>query len=204
MRRLAVTALALALAGCGSGEDFAVEIAGTPAETASALAGITFAEEKATLPGLKISTARSGDEAVTYTVPVIDRPGHQAGAATVALRLEPVAGKTTTRVHADLDVPATKVMMGKGNQVLSESKIAAALERALSARDKAIAVRSLLTSVAIGSNVELQASLNGASQMGRKGRWREEAAASDWGGSPTMSDDDDGDQEASDWGEAEG
>jgi hypothetical protein len=193
-------AIALALAGCGSGEDFAVEIAGTPAETASALAGITFAEEKASLPGLKVSTERAGNDAVTYSVPIVDRPGHSAGEATVALRLEPVAGKTATLVHADLDIPPTKVLMGKGNQVLSEAKVAASLQRALAGSDKAGAVRALLTSVAIGSNADLQAKLNGASQMGEKGRWREEAAASDWGGAPGEPDAA-GDEEPSDWGE---
>ena len=191
--RLIVAALALGLASCGSGEDFAVEIAGTPAETASALAGITFAEEKASLPGLKVSTERSGDQAVTYTIPVIDRPGHNAGAATVALRLEPVAGKTATLVHADLDVPATRVMMGKANQVLSEAKVAESLRRALAERDKKGAVRALLTSVAIGSNAELQAKVNGAMRPSATAGWTPEAdgEADDW----------DGAAEDSDWGE---
>jgi hypothetical protein len=198
--RLIVAALGLALASCGSGEDFAVEIAGTPAETASALAGITFAEEKAELPELKVSTERSGDERVTYTVPVVDVPGPSAGKATVALRFEPVAGKSRTVIHADLDVPPTKVMMGKGNQVLSEAKIAAALQRALADDDKRGAVRALLTSVAIGSNVELQAGLNSAPQMGMKGRWRDTAEGSDWGNSPSAPDEADY-EELSDWGE---
>ena len=84
-------------------------------------------------------------------------------------------------------------MMGKGNQVLSESKIAAALERAFSGRDKAIAVRSLLTSVAIGSNAELQAKVNGAMRPSATAGWSPEAdgEADDW----------DGAAEDSDWGE---
>jgi hypothetical protein len=200
MKRLSGMALTLALAGCGSGgEDFAVEIAGTPAETASALAGITFAAEKAELPGLKVSTARSGDDIVTYTIPVIDRPGHSAGEATVALRLESVAGKPATLVHAALDVPPTRVMMGKSNQVISEAKVATQLRRALSESDKKGAVRSLLTSVAIGSNAELQAKINGATHMGEKGHWREESADSDWGSAPGNPAE--GYSEESDWGE---
>jgi hypothetical protein len=192
MTRWATVMMALALAACGNDEAFTVEIAGSPGSNVASLAAIDFADASDALTGFRVNTD-VGDGVVTYSMPVVDRPGHKAGEATIELRLEPVAGKSATLVLARLDVPATRVMMGQANQVVSERKVALALQNALSAADRGTAVRGLLTSVAIASNVDLQAQVNGALAAGAGEYTPRElldggVESSDWGGAPAEPD----------------
>jgi hypothetical protein len=189
MTRYLGIVLALALSGCGNDESFTVEIAGSPASNAVSLAGVDFSNATDELTGFRVKTD-VGDGFVTYSMPVVDRPGHRAGEATIELRLEPVPGKSATLVHARLDVPATRVLMGQANQVVSERKVALELQKALSSADRNNTVGALLTSVAIASNVDLQAQVNGALASGASSHLPREllegdteaAESSDWGG----------------------
>jgi hypothetical protein len=191
MKRYLAMALALALGGCGNEEAFTIEIAGSPGSNAVSLAAVDFSDATDGLTGFKVNTD-VGDGVVTYSMPVVDRPGHKAGEAIIELRFEPVPGKSATLVNARLDVPATRVLMGKANQVVSQQKVALQLQKALAAADRSNAVGALLTSVAIASNVDLQAQVNGALAAGTSAYTPSEllegdagpVESSDWGGGP--------------------
>lgn len=188
MKRILTVLLPLALAACGDDEAFTIEIAGSPGSNAVSLAAPDLSLASDELTGFRVNTDIGEGNVVTYTMPVVDRPGHRAGEATIELRLEPVAGKSATLVHARLDVPPTRIMMGKSGQVVSEAKVAAQLQRALTAGDRGTALGALLTSVAIASNVDLQAQVNGALASGASAYRPREllddgGGESDWGGS---------------------
>lgn len=119
-RILFVTFASLLLAACGRGsEDFALEIA-RPADRVEAAfdhAGID-SEMSAVFPGLKVVRTKPADNEVLYTI-----PGDGDFPATIKLTFEASADGKTTKVHAAIDAPSSKVDFEGKTMVLSESKV---------------------------------------------------------------------------------
>jgi hypothetical protein len=173
---VAVPAL-LALAACGKwggGDDFTVELKGSPAAASAVLSAARVDGLKLFLPGITAAMSRPSDHEVLYTIPVKNHAEGKTGqSATIRFRIEPGATAGTTLVHVAADVPPIRVLMGQANMVLSEEKVEAELSKILnrlaqnplagqSSRDRAEPLGELLAGVAIAGNSDLQAMANQA------------------------------------------
>ena len=103
MIRAAVLLGLAALAGCGGGDTFTVELAGTPAANVAALSAIDLADASDALPGLKVATALDGNR-LTYTIPVLDRPSPPLRGADQRRAGEPAA-VPENGLKAPVDLP---------------------------------------------------------------------------------------------------
>lgn len=173
MRKFTCAAVgSLMLAGCGGGgEDFSVELHRTPERVLASLSAIDLAEARQALPDLDIRKSQPGSNELVFTIASKGSDGKEAGQSVIYLRLEPVRDGKGTVIHATVDVPATRVMMGKANMVLSEAKVEAALKKLLERSGQHPAhglaggrtsgeMRDLLVAVAVDSNVAMQSRIN--------------------------------------------
>ena len=138
-------ALAATMAGCGGGEDFALEIAESPAAVYASLRELNYSVEERMFEDLQIRTTRPRDNQIVYTVPADD--GEET---TIALTLEPIQGGRATRVHAAVDMPLIRIE--DREIVLSEWLIENELARVLAGNSRRDGTRSLLLGLAIASN----------------------------------------------------
>lgn len=146
-----------ALAGCGGGEDFAVDARQSPASVVGAIGALKFDDERLVFSNLSVRTSRPSDNELRFTIPAYATPFKHTGESVIALTLEPIDEGSATRIHASVDVPTVRVMLGRPNMVLSEEKVEGELRKALNGRVDANGVRGLLAALAIASNVEHQA-----------------------------------------------
>ncbi|MCC6828817.1 MAG: hypothetical protein IT550_11395 [Novosphingobium sp.] len=161
------SAALLLLAGCGQGgEDFAVEVERSPAQVIGLLREMTFTQEQQALKGFRITMTRPNDHEIVYTIPAVERPGKPTGESVIRLTLDPVRNGAATTIHAAVDVPPVRIMMGQPNKVLSEVKVERELRTVLRGLSSTRDLRSLLSAVAIASNVELQSQMNTALKNG--------------------------------------
>lgn len=161
---------ALLLAGCGKGgEDFAVDVERSPAKVSGLLRELTFTDEQQALKGFRIATTRPGEREIVFTIPAVERPGKPTGESVIRLTLEPVRDGAATRIHAAVDVPPVRIMMGQPNKVLSEMKVERELRLALRDLSSTKDLHALLAAVAIASNVDLQSQMNTAMKSGGLG-----------------------------------
>jgi hypothetical protein len=169
---MVLTALALALAGCGlgkGGEDFALTVDSSPDKVMALLGGISPEEAGAALTGVHFTVTSSTPGEVVYSIPMVEQGGKRADPALIRLVLEPAKDGKTTVIHADVDVPAIQVMLGKAKMYLSESKVENELRKALKtsfqsgSTPSGSAMAELLAGVAIAGNSELQAQINSGS-----------------------------------------
>ena len=202
MRKFTCVAVgSLLLAGCGSDkEDFAVELHRTPERVLASLASIDLDEARRTLPGLDIRKSQPDSNELVFTIPSKSFDGKEVDQSVVHLRLEPVRDGKATVIHALVEVPATRVMMGKANMILSETKVEAALKKLLERSGQSPAygeaggrtsreMTELLVAVAIDSNSDLQGRINTMKHGGGRGGDRMAMAQDpDQGGDPSDQD----------------
>jgi hypothetical protein len=209
MRLLAAIGMLAVLSGCGEdkqgAEDFTVEVRKSPSEVADAIAHLDFGAEQAAFSGLVITASRPSRDEIVYTMPARDLPDRSVGESVIRLTLEPIRGGSATTIHAAVDVPPVRMLMGEANKELSERKVERELRKvlaALSAND----LKDLLVAVAVSSNTDLQSQYNTAQlesenpeaigwghkkeARGERSRWDsaalddsrgDGAATSDWG-----------------------
>ncbi|MEZ5744243.1 MAG: hypothetical protein R3D89_11125 [Sphingomonadaceae bacterium] len=158
----AIIVLAAMLAGCGGGggEDFAVQVDESPARVFASLTGFNYSTEAAIFSGLDIRTSRPSDNEIVYTMPAFETPMEQSGESVIALTLEPANDGSSTIVHAAVDVPQVRMMMGEANKVLSEKLVEAELHRVLKGNSRSSGTKALLVAVAIASNAKHQSTVN--------------------------------------------
>ncbi|WP_296675195.1 hypothetical protein [Novosphingobium sp.] len=163
-----------ALSGCGisgGGEDFAVDTKASPAVVAAALSKVSFDTHEMLFGKLPIVRERPEEGALRWIIESSSVPGTKEDPAIIALRLEPLGSNGSTRIHATIDVPEVRIMMGEANKVLSEAKVETEfrkliekLTKHLDARSDTTAdvdeIGSLLGAVAVSANTSLQARAN--------------------------------------------
>jgi hypothetical protein len=125
MRKLLILSAAVLLAGCGGGnsEDFSVDVAMTPGQAHTQLAGLDGGILLSALSLPKV-TATQSDDTINFTLPGEKDDGQ------LILRLEEV-GQNMTRVHVALDLPAAMRMIGGELMVVVEAKAEAELKSQL-------------------------------------------------------------------------
>lgn len=161
---------ALLLTGCGKGgEDFTIETDRSPAQVIGLLREMRFTTEQQALKGFRIAMTRPGDREVVFTIPAVERPGAATGESVIRLTLEPVRDGAATVIHAAVDVPPVRILMGQPNKVLSEFKVEKELRIALRDLSSTKQLHDLLAAVAIASNVQLQSQMNAALRSGGLG-----------------------------------
>ena len=175
MRSIFVTALALLLAGCGSGkgaEDFALTVNKSPDKVKAALGAASVGESGIPLSGLRFNVNTSTAGEVNYSIPMAEAGSSKTDPAVIRLVLEPGADGKSTVIHAHVDVPPVRVLMGKANMVLSESKVESELRKVLKEAFKegstpsSQPISEMLAQVAIAGNHRLQAIVNSAAKGG--------------------------------------
>jgi hypothetical protein len=158
---LSLLALLPVLAACGATEDFAVQSDRSAAQIVSGIAYFDFAAEASYLPNLAIITERPSEREIVYTIPAREIPNKQTGQSTIRLTIEPGADGKGSMIHAVVDVPQVRVLMGEAGKALSEQKVEAELNKALTAFNPG-KVRELLVAIAIASNIDYQSLANTA------------------------------------------
>jgi hypothetical protein len=175
MRTIVAIALALTLAGCGmgkGGEDFAVTVEKSPDKVKATLGAVSVGEAGIPLSALRFSVNNSTPGEVSYTIPMAELSGSKLDPGVIRLVLEPGADGKSTVIHAHVDVPPVRVLMGKKYMVLSESKVENELRKVLKEAFKpgstptSQSLSQLLAEVAIAGNHKLQADLNTAAKGG--------------------------------------
>lgn len=168
MHRIIVAGLALALAGCGRGEeDFAVTVKRPLPAVFAALEGARLPHEVGViLPELKVEQSRPGEHELLYTV-----PGDGSFPATIRFRLEDGDGGRPTVVHTAVDVPPIQLKWQGGSMVISERKVENAVRSALEATASDLAngsngstatseLQTILFAIAAGTNAKLMAQVS--------------------------------------------
>ena len=184
LRFTCVAVGSLLLAGCGSsGDDFTVELYRSPERVMASLSSIDLAEARKALPELDIQTSQPGSNELVFTIPSKSFDGKEVDKSVVHLRFEPVRDGKATVIHAQVDVPATRVLMGKANMELSEVKVEAALKKLLERSGQSPAygeaggrtskeMADLLVAVAVDSNIGMQGRINSIEHGDRSARDR--------------------------------
>lgn len=158
--RAALGLLAGLLGGCGPTEDFSVGVKQSPAEVIAAIGDIDFSLEKERLGNFEVAITRPSDHEIVYTIPAYEFTKSK-GESVIHLTLEPLDGGST-RIHAVVDVPAVRMLVGEPNKVLSEHKVEQELRTVLTRSASADKMHALLTAVAVASSTNLQSQVNTA------------------------------------------
>jgi hypothetical protein len=124
MRKIVIMAAALALAGCGNSEDFAVDVAMSPGRAKAELATLDggLGLRALSLPPVVVDAGTANE--LTFKIPGESEQGD------LHLRFEEV-GTNGTRIHVSLALPVKVASIQGKPMVLSEAKAEDLLEQRL-------------------------------------------------------------------------
>jgi hypothetical protein len=125
MHRVLAATFTLALAACGGGDDFSIEVDRPAARIYGQLSSLDGGRIRQFLGLPAIKRTSPGDGQLLYTI-----PGGEHGDATLTFRVEPLE-QGRSQVHVNLDMPPIKARIMGVEKVLNESRAEDMLERKL-------------------------------------------------------------------------